>query len=204
MTITPDDLTVADFKAQFYRGFDYLPDYSNTTTYNAGDLVFYETNQLFYTCKTNGTVGQVPTNATYWTLTDANKYDFIWDADIEEAFAEAKLYFRQANNMNDSSVRITFLYLSAHFLVGDLRAQGLNTQFSAPVSSRGVGNVNEAYKVPDWMMKQSYSFFTTTYYGYKYLALIRPYLIGNVFVVPTPRHAMNSDANIAFDLINTG
>jgi hypothetical protein len=194
--ITPDDITIADFKSQFYRGFDYLPIYSNSIIYNAGNLVFYETDQLFYTCKTNGIIGQIPTNATYWTLTEANKYDFVWDEDIEEAFAEAKLYYRTANNMSDSGIRITFLYLAAHFLVTDLRANGVNSQFNAPVSSRSVGNVSEAYSIPDWMKSASLSFFTSTYYGYKYLTLTRPYRIANVFIVPTPRHAMDSTASI--------
>jgi len=71
--ITPNDITVQDFKDQFYRDFDYLPVWSALTTYNVGDLVFYDVNQKFYTCKVDNTLGVIPTNTTNWTLTVANK-----------------------------------------------------------------------------------------------------------------------------------
>lgn len=184
------DITVDDFKAQFYRDFDYLPVWKDDKTYNIGDLVFYDSNQLFYTCKVNGTIATLPTDTDSWTLTVANKYDFVWDEDIEKAFIEAQQYFNPLSAKSDAGIKLNYLYLTAHFLVSDLRAGGTDSAFNAPVGSRGVGNVHESYTVPPWMEKESLSFFIGTYYGYKYLILTRPYRIANVFTFPTPRHAL--------------
>jgi len=189
--ITPNDITVQDFKDQFYRDFDYLPVWSALTTYNVGDLVFYDVNQKFYTCKVDNTLGVIPTNTTNWTLTVANKKDYIWDEDISKAYEEAKITYNQASNSSDNSVMQSFLYLAAHYMVSDLRAGGLQSQSSGLVGSRSVGSVSESYVVPDWAKKETYSFYTTTYYGMKYLTLTRAYRIANVIVVPTPRHALS-------------
>ena len=203
MAFDPTTVTVTDFQNQFYRGFFYLPTWVNTTAYNVGTLVYYSVNDQFYTCILANT-GQLPTNTTYWSPAVANKYDFVWDQDITNAFAEALTSFAQPSQMTDATANLVYLYLSAHFLVNDIRANGVSSQFNAPLSSRAVGNVSEAYKVPDWMMKPSFSFYTTTYYGFKYLIMIRPYLIGNLFVVPTPRHALETVAGLQLTLTNGG
>lgn len=186
-----DDITVQDFKNQFYRNFNYLPVWSVSSTYNIGDVVFYDTNQKFYTCKVNGTIGVLPTNTANWNLNSSlNKQDFVWDEDIEKSYVEAKATaFTGISDAN--ALKQAFLYLSAHYLVGDINAGGLQSIPNGMVQSKAVGNVSVGYFIPDWAKKESYSFYTTTYYGMKYLILTRPYRIGNVIAFPTPRHALN-------------
>jgi hypothetical protein len=115
---------------------------------------------------------------------DLDKY--VFNFDIEKAFGEAKHILNQALFGSDADIRIGYLYLTAHYLVNDLRTAqaGVNSTGSFPVSSRSVGSVSEAYQIPD-MYKDSpqLAFFSTTQYGMKYLSLVLPRLIGNVGVV---------------------
>jgi len=186
-----DGITIQDFKDLFYRDFDYLPIWSEETTYNVGDTTFYDITQKFYTCKVNGTIGVVPTNTVNW---DTNPYlvkkDYVWDEDIEKAYDEADAtVLTKINTL--AALKQAYLYLSAHYLVGDLNANGLQSTGNGLLSSKAVGNVSVGYVVPEWAKKEGYSFYTTTYYGMKYLTLTRPYRIGNVIPFSTPRHALN-------------
>ncbi len=187
-----DDITVQDFKDLFYRDFDYLPVWLVGSTYNIGDVVFYDVNQKFYTCKTNETTGVVPTNTANW---DINPYlvktDYVWDEDIQKAYDEANATVLTKIN-TEAALKQAYLYLSAHYLVGDLNANGLQSTGNGLLSSKAVGNVSVGYVVPEWAKKEGYSFYTTTYYGMKYLTLTRPYRIGNVIPFSTPRHALNN------------
>lgn len=186
-----DGITVQDFKDLFYRDFDYLPVWSAETVYNVGDTAFYEVTQKFYTCKVNATVGVVPTNTTNW---DVNPYlykkDYVWDEDIEKAYAESDATVLTKIN-TAAALKQAYLYLSAHYLVGDLNANGLQSTGGGILGSKAVGNVSVGYVVPEWAKKEGYSFYTSTYYGMKYLTLTRPYRIGNVIPFSTPRHALN-------------
>ena len=186
-----DDITVQDFKNQFYRDFDYLPVWDLEATYNEGDVVFYDVNQKFYTCLEDGTT-EVPTDINNW-LVNLNllKTDYIWNEDIEKAFEESKATaFTRIDS--EAALKQAFLYLTAHYLVGDLNANGLQSSGNGLISGKTVGNVSVNYVVPKWAEKESYSFYITTYYGLKYLTLTRPYRIGNVIPMSTPRHSLNS------------
>jgi len=111
--------------------------------------------------------------------------DYIMDSDIEKAFAEATINFNESLFGTDESLKITFLYLSAHYLVNDLQTsqQGLGSSGFFPVSSRSVGGVSESYAIPTWMLDDPVlGAFSTTRYGQKYISLIKPLLIGNVVV----------------------
>lgn len=186
-----EGITVQSFKDLFYRDFDYLPVWKNTTTYNIGDVVFYDTNQKFYTCKVNGTIAIVPTNTANWDLNPLLvKTDYVWDEDIEKAYLEADAtVLTKINTL--PALQQAYLYLSAHYLVCDLNANGLQSTANGIIGSKAVGNVSVGYVIPDWAKKQGYSFFTTTYYGMKYLALTFPYRVGNVIPFSTPRHSLN-------------
>lgn len=180
----PTTVTVADFKAQFFRGFNYLPVWEDTTTYNSGDLIFYEINQHFYTCTVDGTIGTAPTDPTKWVLTPGyDKYDYVWDEDITEAFAEAIVVFNLKMRGTDAQLQLMYLYLTAHYLVLDIRAQGLQSGMQGIVGGRSVGNVSENYVIPEWMQKPYYSFYITTFYGFKYLNLTLPNRVGRVSVI---------------------
>jgi len=111
--------------------------------------------------------------------------DYVTDDDILKAFGEAIINFNPGIFSQDEQLRISYLYLTAHYMVNDLQtsAQGISSVGYAPVNSRSVGSVSESYTLPDWMVNDPYmSNFATTRYGQKYLSLIKPLTIGNVQV----------------------
>lgn len=178
-------ITVSNFKAQFARDFAYLPTWSNATTYNAGAIVFYATNSLFYKCLLNGTTA-VPTDATKWELHAAEQYDYILDADITKAFTEAQANFNQGLFGDDTQITLAYLYLTAHYLVFDLQtsAAGINSTGQFNVSARSVGSVSESYSIPKiYEDNPTLSFYAKTGYGSKYISLLLPNLIGNMTAV---------------------
>lgn len=138
-------ITVADFKAQFPRGFPYLP--SNLS----------------------------PSSET--------ARDYVLDSDIETAFVEAQMQFNQGLFGTDAQITLAYLYLTAHYLIHDLKAaaQGLNQSGSFPVSGRRVGSVSENYTIPDYYLNDpSLLFYTTSSYGVKYLSFVMPRIVGNI------------------------
>lgn len=183
-----NSITVADFKAQFPRGFPYLPTYDNDALYNAGDRVYYATTKLFYECTDNGTTGEPPTDIDFWTvLSGLSVDDYVLDSDIESAFAEAKVTFNQGLFGDDAEIRLGYLYLTAHFLVNDLKTSRggiFAASIAGLMTSRSVGNVSEGYSVPEAYMKDpTLSFYAQSAYGMKYLAMIVPRMRGNMVVV---------------------
>lgn len=179
-------ITVSDFKALFKRDFPYLPVYDNAALYNTGGVVYYPTTQLFYKCTQNGTTGIVPTDTDNWELTTGSVDDYVSDDDIERAFQEAKILFNQGLWGDDDQIKLGYLYLTAHYLVNDLRATaaGLAGTGYFPVSSRSVGNVSESYFIPDaYKDNPAFAFLSQSAYGMKYLSLVGPRLIGNVVAV---------------------
>lgn len=178
-----DTITVNDFKALFYRDFPYLPAYDNSELYNAGSRVYYTPTKLFYDCKVNGTTGILPTVATNWDAVSDSLDNYVMDIDIEKAFDEAKITFNQALFSTEENIKIGFLYLTAHYLVNDLRTalKGISATAFFPVQSRSVGSVSESYGIPQsYLTSPILSFYTQSAYGLKYLNMILPHLIGNV------------------------
>lgn len=186
-------ITVADFKVQFRRDFPYLPVFSVDELYNAGDRVYYPTTKLFYDCKVNGTTNILPTVLANWTALPANGDgadsidNYIQDDDITRAFEEAQANFNQDLWGSDANIKLAYLYITAHYLVMDLRAaQGgvaANPQFI--LASRSVGNVRESYGIPkSYMDSPVFAYLATSPYGLKYLSLIVPRLVGNIQGVP--------------------
>lgn len=112
--------------------------------------------------------------------------DFVTDADIQKALDTAAINFNEGLFSDDAQLKIAFLYLTAHQLVTDLQiaAQGVQSVGYAPVTSRTVGAVSEAYQVPEWVGKDPiWGQYFTTRYGQQYAAIIRPLCIGNVLNV---------------------
>lgn len=181
-----DTITVADFKSQFRRGFPYFPVYDNSALYNSGTRVYYETTDLFYDCTVNGTTGILPTVTANWSVVSDDVDNYISDEDIEIAFGEAKLLFNQTLFDTDANITLGYLYLTAHYLVNDLRAGlgGISATGAFPVNSRSVGNTSESYSIPESYLKDpALSFYTSTTYGMKYLSMILPLMRGNVNAV---------------------
>lgn len=183
-------ITVADFKTQFPRDFPYLPVYDAAELYNTGDKVYYAITKLFYVALVNGITGVTPdSDPTKWEVqatTSDNVDNYVSDADITRAFAEAQVVFNQALWSSDANITLGYLYLTAHYLVNDLRAAmgGISANVAMPLSSRKVGNVAETYEIPAAYTEDPvYAFYLGSPYGVKYLSLIWSKLRGNIGVV---------------------
>ncbi len=179
-------ITVADFKAQFSRDFPYLPVWSVSVVYNAEAIVYY-TNGLFYKAKSNGIpAGTVPTNVIYWDLYPDDVDNYVLDSDITKAFAEAQMVFNQSLFGTDAQITLAYLYLTAFYLVNDLRtsAAGIGSQGQFPVNSKTMGSVSEAYTVPQkYLDNPLLALYTNNGYGMKYLSFALPRLVGNIGAV---------------------
>ncbi len=177
-------ITVAQFQAQFFRDFQYLPSYSSTATYNAGSLIYY-TDGNFYQCLSNGTINTPPVPAApqIWKQVTLNPNDYVLDQDITNAFTEAQMLMTQQFFSSTATITLAYLYLTAHTLVMSLRNSnmGLNSTPEWTASSRSVGGISETYELPerfkDDPILQGY---LKTGYGLKYVNMLMPYLVGNV------------------------
>lgn len=186
MTLDLSTVTPTDFKAQFFRDFPYLPVYSNTATYAFGAFVQY-TDGNFYQCLSNNTVGIPCTNVQSWVQVPCETVnDFVLDQDINNAFNEAIVLFNPALWDTDAIEKMAYLYLTAHFMVTDIRRanQGLSSRPEFVVSNRTVGSVTETYELPDrYKNNMILNGYLKTGYGMKYLDLLLPNLVGNTISV---------------------
>lgn len=179
-------ITAPDFKAYFRRDFLYLPIWSEEKTYNAGAVVFYAPNELFYKALENGVESVTPEDAEEWEQISDDVDNYVLDEDIEKAFEEARSIFNTALFGTEDETRMVFLYLTAHYLVMDLRTaqRGIESTGESLVSSRSVGSVSESYAIPEaWTNEPVYNFFTKTGYGLKYLSIVLPRVVGNIGTV---------------------
>lgn len=178
-----DNVTVDDFKNLFTRDFPYLPLYVDGKIYFKGDEVYF--NEYFYTSLIDGN-NTNPTNTSNWELTNDSVNNYIQDTDIERAFLEAKLNFNPAFWTDDKTAIMVYLYLVAHYLVIDLNnaSNPLGMGFMGFTQSKSVGSVSTSYMLPSWIQNDRIlGQFMQTGYGAKYISLISPYLIGNIFVI---------------------
>lgn len=179
-------ITTAQFQTQFFRDWPYLPTWVSTSTYNAGNTVYY--NGLFYNATQNGLLNVIPAgNPTQWQQVAGDPLAYVQPQDITNAFAEAQVVFNQElwgdDNGTFANLILAYLYCTAHYLVNDLRtaSQGVNSTGNFPVASRSVGSVSETYQIPDrFKDSPQLAFFTTTGYGQKYLSMMLPNLVGNI------------------------
>jgi len=185
-------ITVADFKAYFRRDFPYLPVYSDTKLYNIGARVYYPDTELFYDCTENGVTDVPPTtDPGPWVLVSDDIDNYVLDEDIDKAFGEAEINLNQDLFGTDAQIRIGYLYLSAMYLVHDLRAalRGIAAGANFTVSAKSVGNVSESYAIPQAFIDNPiYQIYTQSPYGLKYLSLVLPQLVGNVGAVAGMTH----------------
>lgn len=179
-------ITVADFKALFNRDFAYLPVWQPSPVfYNTGEEVYY-TNRLFYTALQDGVTSIPPATPLDWKKTTDDIDNFVQDSDITKAFAEAQAVFNQALLGDDATIKLAYLYLTAHYLVNDLKtaAQGVSSSGSNPVTARTVGSVSESYAIPQrYLDDPILVFYTKSGYGLKYLSIVMPAMVGNMQAV---------------------
>lgn len=115
---------------------------------------------------------------------DLDKY--IQDADITKAFGQTQVNLNPALFADQANYALGYLWLSAHYLVVDLRAssQGLSGQFAFLETSKSVGSVSQGFTIPQRILDNPYwAMLMTTNYGAKYLQMIIPQLTGQVFNV---------------------
>lgn len=181
------DLTTilpADFKTQFARNFAYLPIYNSAQLYNSGVVIYYPTTLLFYTCQVNGTIDVAPdSDPTKWVVTAGDINNYVQDNDITNAFAEAQVIFNQSFFPTDAVIKLAYLYLTAHYLVNDLKAAlaGIGASAAFPVNSKTVGSVSESYSIPEaYLEDPRLAFYTSSAYGLKYLSMVLPNIVGNM------------------------
>lgn len=174
-------ITVQDFKDLFFRDFPYLPQWELGESYAQGDVVFND--GAFYQSDTSGNTSEPP--GTNWTLVSEKQTDYILDADITKAFGEAEQALNQALYGSNENIQRAYLYLTAHYLVMDIRAsQSPFEAASGYLTSRSVGSVSESYQIPqDWTQSAILQPFTTTNYGIKFLSFTVPALVGNTHAV---------------------
>ena len=110
---------------------------------------------------------------------------YVTDDDLTKAFNEALANFNDGLFDDDVSLKISFLLLAAHYLSWDMQSAGQGSASTGvfPVVSRTVGSVSETYNVPLWLQHDPVlSAYATTRYGLKYIAIIKPLLIGGCVV----------------------
>lgn len=181
-------ITVDDFKAQFPRDFLYLPVWDVAATYNAGDRVYYATDLLFYDALINGVTVTTPDSGTpdWSTFVDDSIENYVQDSDITRAFLEAQMNFNQSLFGSDAQIQLAYLYVTAHYLVMDLRnaLAGIDSRADYAVASRSVGSASENYSIPDRFTKDPIlSYFMNSGYGQKYLSFVMSRIVGNVVAV---------------------
>lgn len=178
-------ITVEQFKTYFDRDFPYLPVWDALVSYNTNELVYYETNRLFYKALSDSIpIGTLPTNTIYWIQTTGDIYDYISDSDIEKAIAECDSLLPLARFEN-AVLATAQLYLSAHCLCDIINTSnsGLASKISFPVSSKSAGSLSTSYSVPsNFLEREIYAFFLNSQYGLKYLTLLIPRSRGYVGV----------------------
>lgn len=110
----------------------------------------------------------------------------VLDSDIGKAQSEAQFNFSSALASDQNQFSLLFNYLTAHFLVMDLRAssQGISGRGQWLENAKSVGNVSQSFSIPDRILNNpELSYYTQTNYGMKYLMLILPRLTGQIFTV---------------------
>ena len=110
----------------------------------------------------------------------------VMDADITNALAMAGVNFNPA--LMESQTVFTLLYclLAAHYLVINIRASsaGLNGQFAGLTQSKSVGNVSEAYVIPEQVQGSAFLMgLYDTRYGAEYVTMLVPRLAGHVMTI---------------------
>lgn len=175
----PSDVTVQDFKDYFTRDFIYATVWNDITTYNQGQIVFYNTTNTFYKCLNND-VTSVPTVALDWLALPGNQY--ILDSDIEKAFIEAQ-GFNYTIIPNDATARMVYLYVTANYLYGDVVANsGLSG--AGLITSKHVDDVSLGYGISQIIQSSPiYSQWAQTYYGRKAITYMYPNALASQFRV---------------------
>lgn len=117
----------------------------------------------------------------------------VLDSDITYAFQFTNTSVNQGFFTDQGSYAVGYNLLAAHYLVTNLRAssQGINGQYNWLQVSKAVGQVNEAFAIPQYILNNPLlSSLSKTNYGQAYLVMILPNLVGFMYGVYGPPHAL--------------
>lgn len=118
--------------------------------------------------------------------TDPNNLDFVTEADINRAIAEAQINFNSGLYGTDAQITNVFMYLAAFCLVRNIQnsTKGLSSQSRFPISSNSVGGVSVNFSIPEAYMKDPFiASLTINGYGMRFLEFTLPMLGGNISVI---------------------
>lgn len=103
--------------------------------------------------------------------------------DIDQAIAETEAVLNDGIYPDEDTCKQAKYYLTAHFLTNDIDAGDSGGLPSFVQTSRSADGISESVSVPEWMNQGEFAFYSTTYWGQKFLILTKPYLDGAVRVV---------------------
>lgn len=111
----------------------------------------------------------------------------VLDSDITKAYGQVNFAINPALFPDQASYTLCYLFLAAHWLVTDLRmsSQGISGQYNWLESSKSVGSVSEGFSIPQRILDNpEFAMLSKTNYGAKYLQLLLPQLMGQIFIAP--------------------
>lgn len=106
--------------------------------------------------------------------------------DIANAFQQTNMNINPNCWGDQSSYTLAYLYLSAHYLVLNIRAssQGLNGQWNWAQNNKAVGAVSEGFEIPERLKNNpDFMAYYKTNYGAQYMNWLWPQLSGQIFTV---------------------
>lgn len=118
---------------------------------------------------------------------DENRWA-VYDSLILKSIEDAIEKFNLGIFSIDNYLR-PLLYLSAHYLVVNLResGQGESGIFAWATESIG-GELGTSFTVPEQYKKPAFAFYITTPYGVRYIDTVYPYTVGNMFAIQGRSH----------------
>jgi len=167
-----ETLTPNDFKNYFnLRDFEYAVIWLNTSTYQIGDIVYYTNTRLFYKCL-KADITTVPTTAEDWAVLTSKLY--VLDEDINRAFEKALPLTPESSFTKQTTAKMVYFLITAHFISIDLSSQGGVSGIDAPgfITSKSVGDLSVSYSSKSnlgWLEE----FLATTKYGKEALIYIK-------------------------------
>ena len=118
--------------------------------------------------------------------TDPANLELVSENDIDRAMTDAIDNFPSGLFSNDSVATNAFMYLTAFCMVRNIQMamKGIASQGNKfMISGNSVAGVSTSFSIPEKYMRDPFlASLTGNQYGQRYLELILPYLVGNVFV----------------------
>lgn len=176
----------ADFRDYFTRDFKYLKPFSLTKEYFEDDIVSYQVGNdvNFYKMLLTSSQGVIPTEVTdppTWEAVNVDVDNYVLDMDIQKGFGKALTLINPELFENGQVLVEAYLYLTAHYMVKDLRlaGSGIDSKGESIASSQSVGSVSVSFSVPEhFSSNPMWGELATTGYGRMYIAYVWPRIQG--------------------------